>query len=70
MLPTETAHGPFRPGDGQTEKKESEEVRNKEGGSIIFGSEPREAEEVAKADGATRDRKNDSKGGAPAIFFS
>ena len=47
LLSAETAHGPFRPGDGQAEKKESEKVGDKEGGPIIFGSEPREAEEVA-----------------------
>ena len=47
LLSAKAAHGPFRPSDGQAEKKESEEVGDKEGGPIIFGSEPREAEEVA-----------------------
>ena len=68
-LASEAAHGPFRPGDGQADEEQGDEVGDEEGAAVVFGGEPGEAEEVTEADGAAGDRENDAEGGAPAVFF-
>ena len=58
-------HRPFKPGDGNSQQKQGDKIRNHEGAAFVFRGKARESQEVAEPDGASHNGKDDSKHGSP-----